>query len=229
MAAMKASIKELDIIANDAMRNRTKLVLGTYEKLVSSNHAIVNAANDNLTRGGGVCDEIFKVADSNGHDGELAAAIAVIMKAQPGKVPVGQSRVTDSFGWAGMPGSTVVKIIHTNGPEIKKNGPDKLYPSPTNDEQRKFIESYQSILASAYALDPIDGQRRVAICCIRSMKSAISFSAVLRVTLIDRVTLIISCDTVNYVVALYHFVFVISCVAPASSASIDTSRRSTRW
>ena len=99
--------------------------------------AIVNAANEGLVEGGGVCGAIFDaVANAGGH-AQLTNACREI-----GHCPTGESVITPSFGLAAP------WIIHAVGPVW--NGPRNVVPSPVSSAHRTQFEelraTYRSIL-----------------------------------------------------------------------------------
>ena len=103
----------------------------------SETDAIVNAANDRLAEGGGVCGAIFgAVAKLGGRDGhrQLTEACRAI-----GHCPTGDAAITPSFGLkAGF-------IIHAVGPDWNgRKGRDLV--APLTDRELKQVDE----LASAY-------------------------------------------------------------------------------
>jgi O-acetyl-ADP-ribose deacetylase (regulator of RNase III) len=73
--------------------------------------AIVNAANEALRQGGGVCGAIFRAAGP----GELAAACAAVAPC-----PTGEARITPAFGLERSHG--VRYVIHAVGPVWQGGG-----------------------------------------------------------------------------------------------------------
>lgn len=71
--------------------------------------AIVNAANEQLAGGGGVCGAIFKAAGWQ----ELQAACDIYPKNNGVRCPVGQARITDSFK---LKSRGIKHIVHAVGP-----------------------------------------------------------------------------------------------------------------
>jgi O-acetyl-ADP-ribose deacetylase (regulator of RNase III) len=84
--------------------------------------AVVNAANSNLARGGGVCGAIFAAAGP-----ELEAACDEV-----GGCPVGEARITDGFGLAAH------HVIHAVGP---------VYGGGREGESELLASAYRSSLA----------------------------------------------------------------------------------
>ena len=95
--------------------------------------AIVNAANDRLAAGGGVCGAIFSAARRAGGHAELTNACRAI-----GHCPTGDAVITPSFG-LGSPW-----IIHAVGP-IWRDKRDEMPKSLSSDNIIQLNE-----LASAY-------------------------------------------------------------------------------
>jgi len=84
-----------------------RVVLSRADITTLAHDAIVNAANEALAPGGGVCGAIFSAA---GHD-ELEAACRAIPEVAPGvRCPTGEARVTPGFG---LPAK---HVIHAVGP-----------------------------------------------------------------------------------------------------------------
>ena len=99
--------------------------------------AIVNAANDRLAEGGGVCGAIFDaVEEAGGQDAhrKLTDACRAI-----GHCPTGDAVITPSFGLK------AAHIIHAVGPVWKEREGDALTAPLTERELKKVDE-----LASAY-------------------------------------------------------------------------------
>ena len=87
----------------------------------STTDAIVNAANDCLAEGAGVCGAIFKAARQAGGHAELTNACRAI-----GHCPTGDAVITPSFG-LGSPW-----IIHAVGP-IWRDKRDEMPKSLSSD------------------------------------------------------------------------------------------------
>lgn len=101
--------------------------------------AIVNAANEHLAAGSGVCGAIFAAA---GH-AELRAACAAI-----GGCPTGSAVATPAFG---LGARGVDHVIHAVGPVFGAHSPD--------ESDRLLAAAYRSVLAVADEL----GVERVAV------------------------------------------------------------------
>ena len=99
--------------------------------------AIVNAANDRLYEGGGVCGAIFDaVKEFGGQDGHRKLTEACAAR-RP--CPTGNAVITSSFGLK------AAHIIHAVGPVWKEREGDALTAPLTEHELKKVDE-----LASAY-------------------------------------------------------------------------------
>jgi O-acetyl-ADP-ribose deacetylase (regulator of RNase III) len=83
------------------------LVIGNGDLTRNDADAIVNAANEALAAGGGVCGAIFRAA---GRD-ELAAACHAVPEVAPGvRCPTGEARITPGFA---LPAR---HVVHAVGP-----------------------------------------------------------------------------------------------------------------
>lgn len=85
------------------MNNNLNITKGNITTATTG--AIVNAANDRLAEGGGVCGAIFDAVDRVGGHAKLTAACKAI-----GHCPTGDAVITPSFGL------TAPWIIHAVGP-----------------------------------------------------------------------------------------------------------------
>ncbi len=101
--------------------------------------AIVNAANEHLAAGSGVCGAIFAAA---GH-AELSAACRAV-----GGCPTGSAVATPAFG---LEAHGVRHVIHAVGPAFRADDPD--------GSDRLLASAYRSVLAVAEEL----GVERVAV------------------------------------------------------------------
>lgn len=120
----------------------TRVVVGDITRLDEQGvaaDAIVNAANERLAAGSGVCGAIFAAA---GH-AELGAACAAI-----GGCPTGSAVATPAFG---LEAHGVRHVIHAVGPVFGAHDPDEA--------DRLLASAYRSVLAVADGL----GVERVAI------------------------------------------------------------------
>lgn len=120
----------------------TRVVVGDITRLDEQGvvaDAIVNAANEHLAAGSGVCGAIFAAA---GH-AELGAACAAI-----GRCPTGSAVATPAFG---LRAHGVHHVIHAVGPVFGAHSPDEA--------DRLLASAYRSLLAVADGL----GVDRVAI------------------------------------------------------------------
>ncbi len=80
--------------------------------IMSQCQAIVNAANEQLAVGAGVCGAIFKAAGWN----QLQQACDVYLLKNGVRCPTGQVRITDSFN---LKSHGILKIIHAVGPDCR--------------------------------------------------------------------------------------------------------------
>jgi O-acetyl-ADP-ribose deacetylase (regulator of RNase III) len=120
----------------------TRVVVGDITRLDEQGiaaDAIVNAANERLAAGSGVCGAIFAAAGPT----ELGASCAAI-----GGCPTGSAVATPSFGLATH---GVRHVIHAVGPIYGGHSPD--------DADRFLASAYRAVLAVADGL----GVERVAI------------------------------------------------------------------
>jgi O-acetyl-ADP-ribose deacetylase (regulator of RNase III) len=105
----------------------------TQGDIVAQNtDAIVNAANEGLAQGGGVCGAIFRAAGA----AQLAAACASV-----GGCPAGQARITPGFA---LPAR---HIIHAVGPVYRRTDPE--------ESAHLLASAYRSSLALAEKHDMI--------------------------------------------------------------------------
>ena len=124
---------------NKPTKDKTKMTLTIIQGNITyaETDAIVNAANDRLAEGGGVCGAIFgavkKVGGQDAHR-KLTDAYRAI-----GHCPTGDAVITPSFGLK------AAHIIHAVGPVWKEREGDALTAPLTEHELRKVDE-----LASAY-------------------------------------------------------------------------------
>ena len=112
--------------------------------------AIVNAANERLQRGGGVCGAIFGAVERVGGESELVAACRAI-----GGCPTGDAAVTPSFG---LPAPW---IIHAVGP-VWSDEPH-VVPPALNDRTRRELELLGDAYAAIVARCRENGFRSVAV------------------------------------------------------------------
>ena len=120
----------------------TRVVVGDITRLDEQGiavDAIVNAANERLAAGSGVCGAIFAAA---GH-AELGAACAAI-----GGCPTGSAVATPAFG---LGAHGVRHVIHAVGPVYGAHSPEEA--------DRLLASAYRSVLAVADGL----GVERVAV------------------------------------------------------------------
>ena len=127
--------------------------------------AIVNAANEHLAPGGGVCGAIHRAAGP-----ELAAACATL-----GRCPTGEARITPGFR---LPARFV---IHAVGPVWKGGGagePELLASAYRCSLRLAASEGLQSIAFPAISTGifgyPLDAATRVAVAAVRSELEAAS-------------------------------------------------------
>jgi len=128
---------------NKPTKDKTKMTLTIREGDITSaeTDAIVNAANDRLAEGGGVCGAIFHaVQKAGGRDAhhKLTEACRAI-----GHCPTGDAVITPSFGLKAP------HIIHAVGPVWtgrKKDSPKDPLTAPLNERELKHVDE----LASAY-------------------------------------------------------------------------------
>jgi len=127
--------------------------------------AIVNAANEHLAPGGGVCGAIHRAAGP-----ELAAACATL-----GRCPTGEARITPGFR---LPARFV---IHAVGPVWKGGGagePALLASAYRCSLRLAASEGLQSIAFPAISTGifgyPLDAATRVAVAAVRSELEAAS-------------------------------------------------------
>ncbi len=95
--------------------------------------AIVNAANEQLLGGGGVCGAIFKAAGWQ----QLQQACNMFESKDGMRCPVGQARITGSFD---LQKNGIKHIIHAVGPNCRN------YGMTTKEDQ----DSVRNLLSSAY-------------------------------------------------------------------------------
>ena len=121
--------------------------------------AIVNAANEHLAPGGGVCGAIHRASGP-----ELAAACATL-----GRCPTGEARITPGFR---LPARFV---IHAVGPVWKGGGagePELLASAYRCSLRLAASEGLQSIAFPAISTGifgyPLDAATRVAVAAVRS-------------------------------------------------------------
>ena len=110
----------------------TRVVVGDITRLDEQGiaaDAIVNAANEHLAAGSGVCGAIFAAA---GHRA-LGAACAEI-----GRCPTGSAVATPAFG---LEGHGVAHVIHAVGPVFGATSPE--------DADALLASAYRSVLAVA--------------------------------------------------------------------------------
>jgi O-acetyl-ADP-ribose deacetylase (regulator of RNase III) len=120
----------------------TRVVVGDITRLDEQGiaaDAIVNAANERLAAGSGVCGAIFAAAGP----ADLGAACAEI-----GGCPTGSAVATPAFG---LERHGVHHVIHAVGPVYGAHSPDEA--------DRLLASAYRSVLAVADGL----GVRRVAV------------------------------------------------------------------
>jgi len=127
--------------------------------------AIVNAANEHLAPGGGVCGAIHRASGP-----ELAAACATL-----GRCPTGEARITPGFR---LPARFV---IHAVGPVWKGGGagePELLASAYRCSLRLAASEGLQSIAFPAISTGifgyPLDAATRVAVAAVRSELEAAS-------------------------------------------------------
>jgi len=116
-----------------------KLVIQQGDITRCSVDAIVNAANEQLLGGGGVCGAIFNAA---GWD-ELQKACHRVPRVYPGinnvRCPVGEARITKSFN---LLDRGVRWIIHAVGPDCR-------VIKDENKQNERLMKAYQSALRCA--------------------------------------------------------------------------------
>jgi O-acetyl-ADP-ribose deacetylase len=118
----------------DLASSNIEVVEGDITRIAAD--AIVNAANAELSAGGGVCGAIFRAAGAK----ELTQACRAI-----GRCPAGSAVITPAFGIV-----TTKHIIHAVGP---------IYASHTPTEAQRLL---RSAYASAIRLAAQQGCRTVA-------------------------------------------------------------------
>ncbi len=162
--------------------------------------AIVNAANEYLHDGGGICGAIFRAADGR----KLAEACAEAKKKKNvDRISTGDAVVTDSCG---LPAKY---IIHAVGPNLASTG------NPTNNERALLEKAYQSILNLAVAT----GIKSVGLCCISAALFGYPPEKAARVALN---TVRIWLQDKNNRDKVEKIVFVLSDLDPKSKASYAT-------
>lgn len=120
-----------------------KIVIEKGDITKSHTQAIVNAANEDLMGGAGVCGAIFKAAGWN----QLQNACNVYKKKGSTTCSTGQARITDSFD---LKKYGIQYIIHAVGPDCRIVTDEKTQ----NDLLRKSYESSLK-LAEDYELTSI--------------------------------------------------------------------------
>jgi len=134
---------------NPTFNGLIRLIKGDITKLQVD--AITNAANTGLWAGGGICGAIFSAA----HGWKLEQACNRVLAQEPtGRVPVGQTRLTRSFG---LPAPFV---LHTVG--------------PMDGDEFDLIDAYKATLDECVTPRLLDRKpnealpqiRSVALCCI---------------------------------------------------------------
>jgi len=122
-----------------------KLVIQQGDITHCSVDAIVNAANEQLLGGGGVCGAIFNAA---GWD-ELQKACHRVPRVYPGindvRCPVGEARISKSFKLADR---GIRWIIHAVGPDCR-------VIKDENEQNDRLTKTYQSSLQCALELKDI--------------------------------------------------------------------------
>lgn len=119
-----------------AARFQVEVVHGNITK--STTDAIVNAANDRLAEGGGVCGAIFDAVNRAGGHAKLTAACRSI-----GHCPTGDAVITPSFG---LPAPW---IIHAVGPVWRGRKWEEIVGPLTEGEVaqlRELSETYSAVL-----------------------------------------------------------------------------------
>jgi O-acetyl-ADP-ribose deacetylase len=120
-----------------------RIVIDKGDITKNKSQAIVNAANENLLGGAGVCGAIFNAA---GWD-QLQKASDVYKKSGTVACPTGQARITDSFK---LKQQGVKNIIHAVGPDCRIIKDEKQQ----NDLLAKAYKNSLK-LAEDYALESI--------------------------------------------------------------------------
>ena len=120
--------------------DRLHIVKGSITRLTTE--AIVNAANNQLRAGSGVCGAIHSAA------GPMLQAECLKI----GWCPTGQSVITDAYN---LP---CKKVIHTVGPDLRPWAADKLAESPG----RLLASCYDTAISLAKA----NGLKSIAFPCI---------------------------------------------------------------
>ncbi|MFQ3664053.1 MAG: macro domain-containing protein [Chloroflexaceae bacterium] len=127
--------------------------------------AIVNAANEGLAEGGGVCGAIFRAAGSQ----ELAAACRPLAPC-----PTGEARITPGFRLRAR------HIIHAVGPVYRRDDPDgsarllaAAYSSSLALAARHGLSSvaFPSISTGIFGY-PVEDAARVALAAVRDALAA---------------------------------------------------------
>lgn len=121
--------------------------------------AIVNAANQNLAHGGGVCGSIFNAAGDRWGSKKLQEACNVYTKNGP--IGIGEARVTPSFE---LEKNGIKKIIHAVGPDcrvITDRKQQKEYLSNAYSNSLKLAQdngmtsiAFPFISSAIYACEP---------------------------------------------------------------------------
>jgi O-acetyl-ADP-ribose deacetylase (regulator of RNase III) len=101
-----------NLIKKISLSPKTSLILSKGDITQCNVQAIVNAANEQLLGGGGVCGAIFSAA---GFD-DLQGACNMYPAKQSIRCPVGQARITDSFN---LKDNGIRYIIHAVGPDCR--------------------------------------------------------------------------------------------------------------
>lgn len=124
------------IALSDALQGKLNLISGQIT--AQDVDVIVNAANENLSSGGGVCGQIFKDAETS--DMSLQGACYAI-----GRCPTGQACITESFKL--KENTPITHIIHAVGPSGKES---------SQKNKQLYSAYYNSLkLADEYGLPKI--------------------------------------------------------------------------
>jgi len=124
---------------------KIKILKGDITQIPAS--IVVNAANNQLMSGGGVCGSIYRAAGY-----ELNAETTRIMVKKFGNQPLdtGQAVITPSYQMVNCKA-----IVHTVGPIYNKNLGDKLMEQLLTDAYENAINFATTSMASSIALPAI--------------------------------------------------------------------------
>jgi O-acetyl-ADP-ribose deacetylase (regulator of RNase III) len=109
--------------------------------------AIVNAANERLTDGAGVCGAIHTAA---GREllGEACMRFPVLEARSRVRCPIGQAKTTGAFG---LEAQGIRRIIHTPGPDLRNPENVSITREPSRQDIADVGACYTSVLREAEA------------------------------------------------------------------------------